>query len=189
MKEITYTPSFLDESNTPISVVSAWVGLEKIIRPMVKDFSLNRKKALEIGVDHGYSLSALSNVFDSVVGVDLFRGDHHAGSRSEDQYQEVLDRFKNDHKVTIVRSSYQDYFDSLSPEERYDFIHVDIVHDYQSTYDCGLKALSHSDFVVFHDTESFPDVRKACLDLSMKDGLEFYNYPHCNGLGILMRAT
>jgi hypothetical protein len=41
--------------------------------------------------------------------------------------------------------------------------------------------------VIFHDTISFPAVKKACEDLAEKHNMEFYNYPLYNGLGILIR--
>lgn len=183
----TYQPSFLDENNKPISVISAWVGLEKIIRPIVKDFNLNTKRALEIGVDYGYSLSALSNVFEEVIGVDMFCGDIHAGARDESQYQMVLKNFSEVDNVQIIKSSYQEYFDSLDKQALFDLVHVDIVHTFQETYDCGKLALEHSRCVIFHDTESFSDVNRACEQLSVDFGCEIFNYPYSHGLGILVK--
>lgn len=186
MKKI-YQPSFLDENNKPISLVSAWVGLEKIIKPIVKDFNLNTNSALEIGVDYGYSLSALSNVFEEVVGVDTFCGDVHAGTRDESQYQIVLKNFSEVNNVQLIKSSYQEYFESLDKQKHFDLIHVDIVHTFQETYDCGKLSLEHSNCVIFHDTESFSDVNKACGQLSVDFECEFFNYPYSHGLGILVK--
>ena len=181
-----YEPSFLDETNSPISVVSAWVGLEKIIKPIIHDFNLKNNFALEIGVDYGYSLGALSNVFDYVVGVDMFCGDFHAGTRSEDQYDLVSKSFSEQNNVKIIKSSYDEYFNSLENNIKFDLIHVDIVHTYEDTYDCGIKALNHANCIIFHDTESFPNVKKACEYISSKSGYSFYNYPFYHGLGILI---
>ena len=186
MKKI-YQPSFLDEDNKPISAISAWVGLEKIIRPIVKDFNLNNKSALEIGVDYGYSLSALSNVFEEVVGVDMFCGDVHTGVRNENQYQMVLKNFSEVNNVQLIKSSYQEYFDSLDKQASFDLVHVDIVHTFQETYECGKLALEHSRCVIFHDTESFSDVNRACEQLSVDLDCDFYNYPYSHGLGILVK--
>lgn len=181
-----YKPSFLDHKNNPIQATSAWVGLEKIIRPIVVDFGLKTKNALEIGVDYGYSLSALSNIFDSVVGVDNFLGDVHAGHRNEYQYDLVIKNFSGVRNVQIIKSSYQEYFDALCDDQKFDMIHIDIIHTYEDTYDCGMKALGHANCILFHDTESFPSVKKACEDISSKSGYSFYNYPFCHGLGILI---
>lgn len=186
MKKI-YQPSFLDENNKPISVTSAWVGLEKIIKPIIKDFNLNNKSALEIGVDYGYSLSALSNIFEKVVGVDMFCGDIHAGARDKSQYQIVLENFSKVSNVQVIKSSYQEYFDCLDKETLFDLIHVDIVHTFRETYECGKLALKHSNCVIFHDTELFSDVNKACEQLSTDFGCEFFNYPYSYGLGILIK--
>lgn len=182
-----YEPSFLDEENRPISAPSAWIGLEKIIRPIAKDFNLKTESALEVGVDYGYSLSALSNVFSKVVGVDMFCGDEHAGTRDEGQYHSVLKSFSGKENVQVVKSSYQGYFQSLSNETHFDLIHVDIVHTFDETYECGKLSLEHSKCVVFHDTLSFPDVHRACEKLSVDFNCEFHNYPHCHGLGILVK--
>jgi hypothetical protein len=131
-------------------------------------------------------LSALSKVFERVVGVDMFCGDFHAGVRNENQYNLVLENFSKVKNVEIIKSSYDEYFNSLEDNVRFDLIHVDIVHTYEDTYDCGMKSLKHTDCILFHDTESFPSVKKACEDISSKSGYSFYNYPFCHGLGIII---
>ena len=64
---------------------------------------------------------------------------------------------------------------------------IDIVHTYNETFECGEWSINHSDIVVFHDTISFPDIKRVCEDLARLYNLEFYNYPHSHGLGILVR--
>ena len=93
---------------------------------------------------------------------------------------ENLNDFKN---ISLVKSDYKDFI--KENDNSYDLIHVDIIHTYEATYECGLWAAEHSDCTLFHDTESFSSVKKAVRDIAKKSGKKFYNYPYYSGLGIL----
>ena len=170
-----YLPSKLKYPKR-LEVPSAWWGLECIIGAIIKDFGIGTEKALEFGVEYGYSTYALAQYFDKVVGVDTFEGDQHTknGQVEMKDIQELMPP-----NVMLIKSDYKDYQD----DEQYDMIHVDIVHTYADTFKCGEWALKHSSLVIFHDTESFPEVRRAVQDLDP----DFFNYPFCNGLGIICK--
>jgi hypothetical protein len=78
---------------------------------------------------------------------------------------------------------------TASDDGQVDLIHTDIIHTYQHTFACGVLALQHTRCAIFHDTESFPEVKEALLDLAEISGYSFYNYPYCQGLGILVRES
>lgn len=162
---------------------SAWGNIPTILKDIINRFAVKTNKAIEFGVEFGYSTSALANYFDEVVGVDIFTGDEHAGFKG-DIYEITKSNLKMFNGVSLVKQSYQDYIKDHN--EKYDFAHVDIVHTYEDTYACGEWCVKHADVVIFHDTLSFPDVYKACLDLSNNYNLEFYNYEESYGLGILV---
>jgi hypothetical protein len=63
---------------------------------------------------------------------------------------------------------------------------VDIVHTYEHTYRCGLWSAQHSKCTLFHDTESFFDVKMAVVDIARATGKRFYNFRQCYGLGIVV---
>jgi hypothetical protein len=178
---ITYSPSRFEKPPHVLDVPSAWKGLEWIIRDIFITFGLKGERALEFGVEFGYSIVALSNYFKEIVGVDTFKGDIHAGTSVEGLYEAVKEAVPKN--VRLIESDYKDYKDDTI----YELIHVDIVHTYEDTFACGDWALNHSKLVLFHDTESFPDVKKAVDDLAEKHNAVFYNYPHNNGLGILWK--
>lgn len=179
-----FVPTQLTTSIPPnyVNVLSAWKGHEQIIPAIISQFNLNTDKCLEFGVDNGYSSAIFSNYFKHVIGVDYFEGDIHAGLR--DVYEETKQRLKRFDNIQIIKSSYQDYI-KLDKED-YDLIHVDIIHTYEHTYECGLWAAQHAKCVIFHDTESFIDVRKAVRDIAKVTGKTFYNYPKHFGLGIII---
>ena len=82
---------------------------------------------------------------------------------------------------------YQDFI-KQNLFDRYDLIHIDMIHNFDVTYDAGKWAVQHSDCVIFHDTVSFPnEVARACEQLAEEYNLYFYNYPKSNGLGILVK--
>jgi hypothetical protein len=83
-----------------------------------------------------------------------------------------------------VRSNYQSWIGR--DDSHYDLIHVDIIHTYADTFTCGLWSAMHSSCVLFHDTESFPAVKRAVIDIARKSGKTFYNFKESYGLGILI---
>ena len=89
--------------------------------------------------------------------------------------------------IELIESTWEQWAMSVPKNSRYDLIHIDIVHDYDSTFNAGEWAVEHSDVVIFHDTISFSDVNKAVSDLSEKYEYYYYNYPLYNGLGILSK--
>lgn len=177
---IPYIPNRYKKPKNLIDVPSAWKGLESILEDMFKRFEIKGDRAIEFGVEYGYSIIALSNFFKEVIGVDTFEGDQHTNEKNVAGLYEAVKEIVPEN-VKLVRSRYQDYGDL----NRYDLVHVDIVHTYKDTFACGDWAAIHSDFIIFHDTESFVEVKKAVADLAEKHGLRFYNYPYHHGLGIL----
>lgn len=169
--------------NLMTDMPSAWGDIPTILEGILKKFNTPRKLALEFGVEYGYSTSALANFFERVIGVDSFKGDNFVRDSYYEQTKNLLSKWKN---VELIPKSYQEFIKD-NDDQRYDLIHVDIIHTYQDTYDCGEWSINHSDVVIFHDTISHADVYKACEDLANKYSLNFYNYPHSYGLGILSK--
>lgn len=183
---IKYIPVNREWPRLAVQQDRAWGNIPTIIKDIITRFKVNTKSAIEFGVEFGYSTSALANYFDSVTGVDIFTGDIHAGFKGDiyELTKEYLSPYKN---VNLIKSSYQDFIKTHN--ETYDFAHVDIVHTYEDTYACGEWCIKHANVVIFHDTLSFPDVYRACLDLSNNYNLEFYNYEESYGLGILVNQN
>jgi hypothetical protein len=174
-----YTPVIFDNPKT-INVISAWQGIPNILLDIITRFRLRDNLALEFGVERGYSTTALAHYFKHVIGVDPFYDK--LGFRFAD-VQTLLSAW---HNIELHESKFEDY---IKQENRFfNLIHIDIIHEYQPTFDCGDWSLKHSDFVCFHDTQSYPAVMQACQDLAEKHKARFYNYPHCNGLGMLWKS-
>lgn len=162
---------------------SAWGDIPTIILDIIERFNIKRNKCLEFGVEYGYSTSAFSNYFKEVIGVDTFEGDTHSGYKQDhlEKTRKDLEPYQN---IKLIKSTYQDFIKNNN-NNQYDLIHVDIIHNYQETFECGEWSLFHSNITLFHDTESYPEVKKVCEDLASKYNIEFYNYPDSHGLGIL----
>ncbi|MCR9013803.1 class I SAM-dependent methyltransferase [Aquiflexum gelatinilyticum] len=166
-----------------IQVASAWKGLELIIEDILDQFNIERHSCIEFGVEFGFSAVVFSNYFKNVTGVDIFLGDEHTVFKGDhyDNTKKSLSEFEN---IKLVRSDYKDWI--KKENDQYDFAHVDIVHNYKETYECGLWAVKHSKCCIFHDTDSFPEVRRAVFDIAKITGKNAYNYPFHNGLGIIV---
>ena len=184
INEIEYIPENRYTPKLATQKPSAWGDIPSILEDIIKRFNIKKDKAIEFGVEWGYSTSALSNYFSEVTGVDTFKGDEHAGFKGDifEETKSYLSEFTN---IKLVKSPYQDYI--VDNNEYCNLSHVDIVHTYEDTFKCGEWCVNHSDIVIFHDTESFDDVKRACQDLSIKYNLDFYNYKGSYGLGILVR--
>ena len=171
---------------TLLNLPSGWAGLERIMPSLIKDFSINPNRAVEFGVEWGYSTAVFSQCFKEVIGVDTFTGDQHSGFK-EDHMQFTKDALSNYQNITLIKSDWESWATTIIGRETFDLIHVDIVHDYHNTFAAGEWAVGHSDVVIFHDVVSFEEVNKAVEDLAHKYKLFYYYYPAYNGLGILTR--
>jgi hypothetical protein len=180
---IPFVPEHLRPPARILRVDSAWKGIESILSDLIDRFRIGRDRCLEFGVEFGYSTAALSSFFNSVIGVDTFSGDKHTANK-EDVYDETVSRLSPFENVRLVRSDYRDWIKQDS--RSYDLIHVDIVHTYSDTFACGLWSAAHSQCAIFHDTESFPTVRRAVTEISRLTGKRFYNFKGSHGLGILV---
>lgn len=179
---LPYIPEHRRTPQHVLQVDSAWKGIESVLFDLIRRFNIGSSRCLEFGVERGYSTAAFSSFFDSVTGVDTFQGDKHATYR--DLYAETSDRLSKFENIRIVRGDYRDWI--AKDNSFYDLIHVDIVHTYIDTYNCGLWSATHSKCALFHDTESFPAVKQAVIDIARESGKTFYNFKESYGLGILV---
>lgn len=182
--EIAYVPTAYEKPKKLIESKSkAWVGLESILWDIIRFSNCQTKHALEFGVEFGYSSSALSNYFEKVTGVDIFTGDEHAGFYG-DIFLSTKENLKDFTNIELIKSDYRDFIKENN--SHYDLIHVDIIHTYEATYECGLWSANHSTVTIFHDTQSFRDVKRAVADIAKMTGKTFYNFKEYNGLGIVL---
>lgn len=177
-----YTPASMSQPTNTLDIVSAWRGLEGIIEDIMKRFDLSPDRCIEFGVEFGYSSVVFSNYFKEVIGVDTFEGDIHTEHKGN-HYERTKASLAQYNNIKLVQSTYQEWI--KQDDSQYDLAHVDIVHTYEHTYNCGLWAAQHSKCTIFHDTDSFIEVRKAVIDIAKATGKKVYNYPHHNGLGII----
>lgn len=180
---IIYEPIIRDTPRLMTERESAWGDIPTILKDIIERFHIKQNVALEFGVEYGYSTSALSNYFEKVIGVDTFTGDIHTW-KSGFHFDETNECLKDFPNIELVVSRFENFI--LNNDNIYDLIHIDIDHEYDTTYKCGEWAINHSRVTIFHDTESFQDVKRACEDLSFKYNLYFFNYPQSFGLGILV---
>jgi hypothetical protein len=178
-----YVPQRRELPSRVLPVVTAWKGIESVLGDLIQTFGIGTRRCLEFGVEYGYSTAALSSFFESVTGVDLFTGDKHTLDK-RDIFAETSNRLASYDNIKLVRSDYRDWIDQ--DKSTYDLIHVDIVHTYIDTLNCGLWSAQHAQCVLFHDTLSFAAVRRAVMDISARSGKRFYNFEESNGLGILV---
>ena len=167
-------------------ISSAWKGLEDYIVPIIKQFGIQTNTALEFGVDLGYSLDIFSQIFNKVIGVDSFEGDKHIRHEQGDAFYNSVNSSFADTNASLIRSSFEDFISNN--ENSYDLIHIDIVHEYIPTFNCADWAIRHSNVVILHDTESFPEIHQVCRDISAKHNVGFYNITEHHGLGVLYKT-
>ena len=180
---LPYIPRRRESPSRNLKVSSAWSGNQTIIADIIERFHIKTGRCLEFGVEFGFSTVALSSYFDSVTGVDLFVGDKHTDNR-RDIYEQTASRLSTYANISLVRSDYREFI--VGRSEFYDLIHVDIVLTFADTFACGLWSAQHSQCTIFHDTESFPQVKQAIIELARVTGKQFHNFRESYGLGILV---
>ena len=178
-----YKPAKLVMPPKIMEVKSAWKGLEQVIEDILNRFDVGRDKCIEFGTEFCYSTVVFSNYFKKVRGVDLYTGDPHAGLY-ESHYESTKKSVEGYTNIELIQSDYRDYI--KKDNEQYDLAHVDIIHTFEETYECGMWAAKHSKCTLFHDTVSFPAVRKAVYKVAKDTGKKAYNYPFHHGLGIVV---
>lgn len=178
-----YEPTSYERPANVLSRYSAWRGHEFIIADIIRRFELRADSCLEFGVEFGFSAVVFANYFQRVTGIDTFTGDAHAG-RHDNHYEATAASLVAYPQIHLIKSDYKDWI--RTDANRYDLIHVDIIHTYADTHACGLWSAQHSQCTIFHDTESFPDVKRAVSDVAKQTRKEFYNFPLYHGLGIVV---
>ena len=182
---VNYVPTIREYHNT-INIGSAWGNIPTIIKDIIVRFNVSPKCALEFGVEYGFSTSALAYYFEKVIGVDTFIGDVHSGKKTN-HFEQTKNNLINHPNVVLIESDYENFI--KNDANRYDLIHIDIVHTYNETFECGDWSIQHSDVVIFHDTISYPEINTVCHDLSQKYDLAWFNYSESYGLGILVNKN
>ena len=180
---VPYVPERRELPPRILEPATAWEGVESVLGDMIRRFRVGTKRCLEFGVEYGYSTAALSCFFDSVIGIDTFAGDKHTENK-RDVFADTCQRLADFKNISLVRSDYRDWI--AKDRNSYDLIHVDIVHTYADTFECGLWSAKHAQCILFHDTLSFPAVRRAVIDIARATGKAFYNFKESYGLGILI---
>ena len=180
---IPYFPQKKVKPDKVLLYKSGWSGLEFIIEDILNTFDIGRESCIEFGVEFGFSSVVFSNYFKQVKGIDTFYGDTHTVHKG-DHYNNTKESLREYSNIELIKSNYQDWI--YSDNSQYDFAHVDIVHNYKETFECGLWAVQHSKCCIFHDTEIFPEVRRAVYDIAKLTGKRAFNYPHNYGLGIIV---
>lgn len=183
VRVLPYVPRTRKLPSRVLSSPTAWKGIESVLSDLILRFNIGNRRCLEFGVEYGYSTVALSSFFDTVTGVDIFCGDKHTDNKN-DIFTQTSARLAGFNNIRLVRSDYRDWI--AKDDSSYDLIHVDIVHTYLDTFTCGLWSARHAQCAIFHDTLSFPAVKRAVLDIARQTGKRFYNFEESYGLGILV---
>ena len=110
MKQLNINPQ--KTNFTKLDVSSPWKGLENYLPSIIRELNIKPNKALEFGVDHGYSTHIFSQLFGEVTGVDSFVGDDHIiHEQGEDFLNAVKSRFHGTN-VNSVKSPLEDFTQS-----------------------------------------------------------------------------
>lgn len=176
-----YKPAII-ESIPLVDEGSLWQNISTILKDIIVRFNLKTDLALEFGTYWGCSASALAHYWKKVITVDPFMGNEE--SARYEMYYKVMKSLKH-LPVSVIIGGYEEYIKN-DLYDRYDIVHIDIIHSYEDTYASGEWAVQHSDCVIFHDT-GIPRVRSAVRDIAEKFDMDFYNFEEGCWLGILVK--
>jgi O-antigen biosynthesis protein len=174
--------------------ITAWAGhlpfamfLISAIRPRV---------FVELGVDRGVSYCTFCQTVKATYagtkcfGVDTWRGDEHAGARSDD----VLSKLREHHDPLysdfsqLVQSTFDDALQKFE-DGSVDLLHIDGFHTYEAVshdFETWLPKMSDLGIVLFHDTtERGRDFGVWKFWGELSKGRPNFEFHHSHGLGVL----
>ena len=163
---------------------SAWKGHRVFVEWLMH--RLQPRVTVELGVDYGYSLCCMAATQQGhVYGVDTFQGDLHAGEHTdaETTLRRVL-QTNNYSNVTIIKNT----FDAVAASwaQPIDILHIDGLHTYEAVrndWERWHPYLSEHAVVMFHDTESYPEVKQLFNEIPWPK----INFLHSAGLGVVCK--
>ena len=178
----------LDEYYNNLGMKSAWEENREFAHWLV-DYK-NPTITVELGVDYGYSLFALSEMnHGHVFGIDLFEGDAHAGARDWTvQYKTVLDFIHQHgmHRTHVIRGDFVNV--AANWKMPIDILHIDGLHTYDAVrndYMHWSQRVKENGVILFHDTVSYSGPMQLLEELTRIDRLIVGNFQNRAGLGVV----
>jgi Methyltransferase domain len=146
---------------------------------------------VELGVDYGYSLFALSEYNNGhVFGIDLFMGDAHAGERDwASQYKSVVDFIIENklHRTHVIRGDFAEV--ATGWVAGIDILHIDGLHTYEAVaqdWANWAPKLNEKAVVLLHDTCSFEGPRELLKEIKTSiANISVGNFLNAAGLGVV----
>lgn len=182
-------PEIINESSAWIEHIPFAFFLISILRP---------KSFVELGVYAGDSYNAFCqavkvlNTETICYGVDIWKGDEHAGFYEEVVYKQLVDH-QNKKNYTqfsnLLRKSFNEALAQFS-ESSIDLLHIDGLHTYEAVkndFESWLPKMSERGVILFHDTvvrERNFGVWKLWEEISAK--YPSFEFKHGYGLGVLV---
>ena len=171
------------------NISSAWIENHQFANWLTQ-----RKKpaiTVELGVDWGYSLFALSEFNPgNTFGVDLFTGDDHAGARDwSSQYKLVTDFIieNNLYRTHLIRGDFHAV--AAAWNLPIDLLHIDGLHTYDAVrndWNSWAPKLTPTSVSIFHDTVSFEGPRRLIQEIKdQTPSLCVGNFQNAAGLGLV----
>lgn len=183
-------PAWLEET--------AWAGHLPFAMFLIS--ALRPRVLVELGVDRGTSYCTFCQAVEKLgtatdcFGVDTWKGDEHAGKRSE----EVFARLRGHHDPLysgfskLVRSTFDEALPGFA-DGSIDLLHIDGFHSYDAVrhdHETWLPKMSDRGIILFHDTtvrERDFGVWKYWAEISR--GRPSFEFTHSHGLGVLSVGT
>lgn len=187
-EHILDVPEIINESSAWIEHIPFAFLLISILRP---------KSFVELGVHAGDSYNAFCqavkvlNTETSCYGVDIWKGDEHAGFYEEIVYKQLVDHQKGKGYIqfsNLLRKTFNEALDQFS-ESSIDLLHIDGLHTYEAVkndFESWLPKMSERGVIIFHDTgvrERNFGVWKLWEEISAK--YPSFEFKHGYGLGVL----
>ncbi|MGB0371057.1 MAG: glycosyltransferase [Opitutales bacterium] len=190
-------PSNASDICPPLLGSGAWAGHLPFIYDLI--YNLRPSTILELGVDRGESLLAMSDACKrwnpqcTITGIDSWEGDPHAGTSSIHLYESVLsDIFKYEFENTqVIRDRFENQVNSFQ-DQSIDILHIDGWHTYSAVshdWDLFFNKVKPNGIILIHDTRVIGGEYEvhAFFDERKKEfpSIEFY---HSFGLACLEKT-
>lgn len=197
-KFFDFTQLGLAETLLPSRIIepTAWIGHIPFAYYIIE--KTKPKIIIELGVHTGNSFFAFADAIKALdlpctlIGIDTFRGDKHAGYFGDEVYEDVskflVENYPNN--IALLKSTFDDAVDTVK-DGSIDILHIDGCHTYEETrhnFDTWKSKVKIGGFILFHDTMIFRDdfgVYKLWQEFEKDAPKDTFNFIHSCGLGVL----
>ena len=191
-----YEPKFVADKTCPLNPVWPWGGHRAFAYDLVR--WMRPACIAELGVHWGTSFFTFAQAIKdgrmgkhtTLVGVDTFEGEEHAGHYGPEVFDTVNTIIANSFPrldITLHRMYFREALTHVK-NETVDLLHIDGLHTYEAVkddFESWLPKMAAEGIVLFHDVQPDKEYGSAEYWQELRETYPGFSFSHSWGLGVL----